>query len=318
MWAAADDDVWAVGDGGVVRHWNGREWRDVPTGTDAAFDVVWGTGSDDVWVADAEARLAHWDGSTWSFDVADGRPNANVVAGWSAARDDVFVVFERRDGDGGPTVGHWDGTSWSLASDWDHGRLLAIHGTSSTDVWVVGFSTEIAHWNGSRWETDVLGGYEPSWLNFLAVWAAAPDDVWVAGNEGSILHYDGARWSTVSSGTTAEIIDIDGRSPDDVWFVLRGGHPEAIRWDGDGAGTPGLRRIVCVVRCPVGRGRRGVLRRAYWRKMVAKPHPGRDGRNAARGEVLARVPSGTRAETTAQGRSQRSAYGKHAGRTTSR
>lgn len=57
IWVRANDDVWVVGFGGYVRHWNGTVWEaiNVP-GIDGSIDVmdVVGSGADDLLLAGAE------------------------------------------------------------------------------------------------------------------------------------------------------------------------------------------------------------------------------------------------------------------------
>ena len=82
LWGASDDDVWAVGSGGTVLHWNGSTWRsfqadtrDVETRADLRY--IWGTAANDIWVSggdhpvsgpsapDGQAVVLHWDGIRW-------------------------------------------------------------------------------------------------------------------------------------------------------------------------------------------------------------------------------------------------------------
>ena len=52
MGGSADDDVWLVGDGNTVLHWDGERWSD-RHGTLRGLDLysVWSSGPKDVWVA---------------------------------------------------------------------------------------------------------------------------------------------------------------------------------------------------------------------------------------------------------------------------
>ena len=54
LWGAAPDDVWAVGDGGAISHWDGAAWTQVPVGKFPYYpflNKVHGSSADDVWVA---------------------------------------------------------------------------------------------------------------------------------------------------------------------------------------------------------------------------------------------------------------------------
>jgi hypothetical protein len=78
--ARSADDVWAVGGGRVIEHWDGKRWSVVPTpevnlGT---FVTVSADAADDVWAAGSGADpgigpvIEHWDGQP--PDREFGRP----------------------------------------------------------------------------------------------------------------------------------------------------------------------------------------------------------------------------------------------------
>lgn len=127
IWGSARDDVWAVGRGGMVLHYDGTSWRpyDTPQ-TDLHLSNVFGIRSDSVW-AGGYGTLMHWDGSTWTR-IPDPRPAEWILieAIWASADDDVYVVS----GDG---IWHWDGDLWTLD------RVMGIdfsgiHGSSANHV----------------------------------------------------------------------------------------------------------------------------------------------------------------------------------------
>jgi hypothetical protein len=72
VWAAATDDVWAVGDSGVIVHFDGMAWTQVPSGTSHDLISLWGTGPSDIVAVGGRSAgtVARYDGATWStFDV---------------------------------------------------------------------------------------------------------------------------------------------------------------------------------------------------------------------------------------------------------
>lgn len=96
VWAAKDDDVWAVGGAGVVRRYtgNGPRW-DVVSGvpTTERLHGVWGSSSDDVWVVGERGVVLHWDGTSWSRVPIAGlglrRPNLYSV--WVPSPGHVWI-----------------------------------------------------------------------------------------------------------------------------------------------------------------------------------------------------------------------------------
>jgi hypothetical protein len=62
MWGTAPNDTWAVGQSGLVTHWNGTKWvnaairvTDVPGA--ATFRGIWGVSSDDFWIVGDQIAL---------------------------------------------------------------------------------------------------------------------------------------------------------------------------------------------------------------------------------------------------------------------
>ena len=85
-------------------------------------------------------------------------------------------------------VYHWDGVSWAFAPASPNVDLVAVWGSSSSDVWILGE-------NGTVWHTDERRLFgDPPQLRVLlsAVWGSAPGDVWAVGSTGTaaaIFHH---------------------------------------------------------------------------------------------------------------------------------
>jgi hypothetical protein len=111
--------------------------------------------------------------------------------------------------------------------------LQDIWGISTADIFAVGGSGRIRHFDGDSWSGMDSG----TTFNLLAVWGSAFDDVYAVGfnnqttQRGIILHYDGVSWSEVQHGQTDTYFrDVWGLASDDVFVV--GGI--------EGFGTPGV------------------------------------------------------------------------------
>lgn len=96
VWAASDDDVWAVGGSGTIRHYTGDpiQWNvvtDVPT--TESLNAVWGTSSSDVWVAGNNGVVLHYDGKTWSrVKIAGlGQRRPHLYSIWSSGPGHVWI-----------------------------------------------------------------------------------------------------------------------------------------------------------------------------------------------------------------------------------
>jgi hypothetical protein len=117
-----------------------------------------------------------------------------------------------------------------------YNHLTGVSGTSSNDVWAVGYTIDnltyawqalILHWNGSRWSI-VPGAVLGTSFNALTrVVAIAPNDVWAVGYSGTDAifhtlaeHWDGHSWRAVATpgpGRYDALYGVTARSATDVW-----------------------------------------------------------------------------------------------------
>jgi hypothetical protein len=173
IWASSPSDVWAVGDDAIIAHYDGTDWSKTIAGspfktsiwgsgpTDIyaldTFDLVhydgtkwsevssdetrggdqvWGTGASDVWLMNGSETLGHFDGAGWK-EVETGDLVGDLTAVWGPAPDDLFAV-----GSAG-AIAHFNGSSWEQLAHQTIGapylrQFVAVHGSSSSDVWAVG------------------------------------------------------------------------------------------------------------------------------------------------------------------------------------
>jgi hypothetical protein len=99
-----------------------------------------------------------------------------------------------------------------------------VWGSGSSDVFAVGYSGTILHYDGMDWSAITSGTDE----RLFDVWGSGPSDVFAVGYDavhsyGVILHYDGTGWSVVSSGTIPPLRGVWGSGPSDVFAVGLGG-----------------------------------------------------------------------------------------------
>jgi hypothetical protein len=172
--AVSDDDVWAVGQGGLgtlILHFDGSAWSVVPSPSSGPnlnqLDGVAAVSANDVWAVgtfqdthfNSQALIEHWDGNAWSIvDSPAGASMANALNAVAAiATDDVWAVGQHGNV---PLIEHWNGRSWrvspSPAPATANSLLRGVSAASRNNVWAVGFDvvngqTLIEHWNGTTW-----------------------------------------------------------------------------------------------------------------------------------------------------------------------
>ncbi|MBK9232831.1 MAG: hypothetical protein IPO15_18825 [Anaerolineae bacterium] len=105
-------DGWAVGEGGIILHWNGSVWSQVTSPITGWLLSVAMVSTTDGWAVGEGGVILHWNGSTWS--------SAPVSLAAKAASP--------------------------LTSS-----LHSVDMTSASDGWIVGEAGIILHWNGNTW-----------------------------------------------------------------------------------------------------------------------------------------------------------------------
>ena len=158
-------------------------------------------------------------------------------------QNDVWAVGSRYNGvDDRPLAEHFDGQQWTIVPTQVPGTggayLRGVGGSSSPDVWAVGYQTTrsgdqatlIEHYDGATW-TIVPSPNPASVASYLsAVVAVAPNDVWAAGHYlGSsnyrtlVEHWDGIAWTIVPTPNVGDgpnaLNGIAAAGPNDIWSV---------------------------------------------------------------------------------------------------
>jgi hypothetical protein len=111
---------------------------------------VWGSSASDVWLVGAGSTILHWDGNAWSTGpgVPNPDPAGSIsrVSGNAAANVWAIGVLG-----GATVSLHWTGASWAQANIQVSVRLHDISSTGPYDAWVVGDRGTIMRWDGGSW-----------------------------------------------------------------------------------------------------------------------------------------------------------------------
>lgn len=221
VWGDSVFNVFAVGLGGTILHYNGIQWSAMNSQTGNQLEAVWGCSPSDVYAIGSNSTVLHYDGNingewvnfesnnpTYLFDV------------WCAPSSFVYAT-------GGNTVYAYDGYGWVDIYHGTSDSLIKIWGSSASDIFAVGYFGEITHYDGNNWNLMNSGT-----TNHLQnIWGTSPTDVFAVGSTGTILHYDGNNWNLMDSGTDKELRGIWGASSSDVYAVGRMG--TILHYDGN-------------------------------------------------------------------------------------
>ncbi len=130
---------------------------------------------------------------------------------------------------------HYDGNGWTEMTRATYKILNGIWGSSEKDIFAVGTDGAIIHYDGNKWSEMSSGVF----TSLNAVWGSSENDVFAVG-EGIILHYDGAEWTEMASGTSTYLAGIWGSSANNVFAVGSSGailHYDGTKWTEMMSGT---------------------------------------------------------------------------------
>jgi len=191
VWAAADDDVWAVGERSTVLRWDGLVWLPVPMPaelTSALLDwwgvtgdgtgTLWLWGTHGVWRRAPDGTLTKIGSELTPGSVED----IHVVS-----PDEAWLV-----GKGG-LIRRWRASVPTQLERWDRAGedLHAVHGAAGDRVWAVGEKGRMLRWDGEVW-------FELLPITSRGLWdvfAVDADEAWIAADAGEVLGWDGDRWT---------------------------------------------------------------------------------------------------------------------------
>ena len=93
VYAAAADQLFVVGSGGVILRRSGGAWTRDPTPTTDRLLTVWGSGPADVFAVGGlgDGQALRWDGQSWTLLA----PGLEALAGLTVAEDEVLVTGQR-------------------------------------------------------------------------------------------------------------------------------------------------------------------------------------------------------------------------------
>lgn len=253
IWGSGASDIWVVGEGGFIMHWNGSAWSTVASGTTEHLLSVFGISSSDVWAVGSAGTIVHWNGATWSTVASSTTQSLHGV--WGSGTSDVWAV-----GDSG-TIVHWNGATWAAATSPTTQHLTGIYGNGASDIVACGQNGVILNYLGASWAYDAQnqqGGTmftcvfalntgnvyigSSSWQFFLsrvggagghwnnsgndgsssrAIWATTGPTIHVMGNTGPTLNQL-VQPSWPFFGTTFVANGVWGSSASDVWAICNG------------------------------------------------------------------------------------------------
>lgn len=164
-------------------------------------------------VTDAQGEVV----ATWTLGPNVGAQTATASVTGLSGSPRTFTATAS------PAANTLTWTSEQLPGTWS-----GIWASSPSDVFAVGSSGTIRHFNGSSW--DVQNSATTNDLR--VIWGDAPNNVFAAGTGGTILRYDGVTWSPMAGTPSDDFFGIWASSLSDVFAAGRTGmwHYTGTAW----------------------------------------------------------------------------------------
>jgi len=241
-------EVWAVGAGGTIVHYNGSSWSTQASGHSAPFAVraveIHGSNpARGVAVGDS-GTIFFYNGTTWS----DAPLNHGTAALLNVSKVGETGSKEWWACGGGGVIFHTidstGATGWAQVTPTGTGNDLHVCGGSTqTNVYAIGNGGVITHWAGTSWSTT---GYTSNTTQDLYSASGGNGTIYVGGANGTIISSPESPGTTftamtsgIGTGVGADTTLYGGESSDQ-------GHPYFVGFGGvivylNDAGTTWLR-----------------------------------------------------------------------------
>ncbi len=179
---ADESNIWVGADRKTIWHFDGIYWVETSIGDGSYFADIQVDDADNGWAIDEWfGTIYRYNGYAWSEYVSiSGSPNGLAVLS-------TTEIWNATSSNGPYNIVYWDGTNiFSMGTyDEDGIEFFDVAGQSSDDVWVVGDSGFIRHWDGTEMTTIASG--TSNTLNAIKI--VTNEDGWAVGNNGVVLRY---------------------------------------------------------------------------------------------------------------------------------
>ncbi len=178
----------------------------------------------------------------WQVVFDDDKLDRALLAVWGTSSKSVYAVGGPLKNSGFDALAvHFDGKTWKDLKPGGTSSFWWVHGTSDSDIWMVGEDGRITHYDGQSFVEHQSGTTATLW----GLMAFSPTDVWAVGGmvggpsttpDDVVLHYDGSAWSPVAlpgAPKNRAHFKVWGTSSDDLFVVGEAGvvwHKKGSEW----------------------------------------------------------------------------------------
>ncbi len=248
LWGSGPNDVFTVGNGGTIAHFDGNRWSRMASGTMEDLQAVFGSGPNDVYAVGNNSTCLRYDGSSWSSVIG---PTGQLKDVWASGPNDVYVAK------GTETVWHYDGNTWTTTTAYSNADVWALWGFGPNDVYAIAkyqysssphakiLYAQFQHYDGATWTVvaEMLWNYltDPGFpraqVDLFDLWGASPNCL-VAGAkfkytgdwEDCIFIYDGSTMTRPYYGGWYGIRRVWGTNANNLYLTNTSMRP--VHFDG--------------------------------------------------------------------------------------
>jgi hypothetical protein len=212
IWGTSDEDIWAVGSGGTMLHYDYADWEIIASPVTIELHDIWGTSSDNIYIIGNNSTILHWNGAEI---VQLYGPNQYIGYGgiWGSSDNDIYIAAFN-------ALLHYNGVDWSnVAVPTDSDYFDDIVGRGPNDIYIMG-SSHVWHFDGTELTVEYVGQY--NYFTAIALHKTT-GDIYVTsdGGLGAVLRLASGDWTEEDPGTFNPLYDI--AFGDTVGFLAVGG-----------------------------------------------------------------------------------------------
>lgn len=176
------------------------------------------------WLAAAVMSIGLWQGCHSSGnserDLGEEPPDLSLPGPFDGGADGGLPDLTRPQdgGDGGTAMPGSLCTATGFCFEHPSRFGISLHdvwASSPTDVWAVGESGALLHFDGTSWSITK----SPTRHTLYGIAGTSGSSILAVGEAGAVIQYDGTRWTTIDLGTTANLYDVAMPSTSEAWIA---------------------------------------------------------------------------------------------------
>jgi hypothetical protein len=153
IWGTDANDAYVVGDSGNIFSWTGAAWAPMTSNTALPLRSVWGTSTSNIVAVGSGGVIQRYNGSNWGAAPSTPLTGLTLRGVWTS---DTKIIAVGNQSTMGGIIATKEAAAWNtqLVSTM---YLSSVWGRADDDVYAVGTSGTIMHYDGSTWTAMASG-----------------------------------------------------------------------------------------------------------------------------------------------------------------